>query len=71
MQPVCLFMIFCIVYTTILYNLIKDKLIALIESTYKRKGSPYLACNDRNAFLLRKTLKNIMLVPGLVLLKCM
>ena len=33
-----------------LYNLIKDKLIDLIESTFQREGSPYLACSDRNAF---------------------
>ena len=34
--------------------------IDLIERTFQREGSPYLACNNRNAFLLRKTLKNIM-----------
>ena len=37
--------------TTLPYNLIKDKLTDLIESTFQREGSPYLACNDRNAFL--------------------
>ena len=26
------------------------KLIDLIEKTFQREGSPYLACNDRNAF---------------------
>ena len=36
--------------TTLPHNLIKDKLIDLIERTYQREGSPYLACNDRNAF---------------------
>ena len=51
---------FSILYTTLPYNLIKDKLIDLIKRTIKREGSPYLACNDRNAFLLRKNLKNIM-----------
>ena len=30
--------------------LIKDKLIDLIERTFQREGSPYLACNDTNAF---------------------
>ena len=35
---------------TLPYNLIKDKLIDLIEKTFNREGSPYLACNDRNAF---------------------
>ena len=44
-------------YTTLLHNLIKYKLIDLIERTFQREGSPYLACNDRNAFLLRKNLK--------------
>ena len=44
-------------YTTLPHNLIKDKLIDLIERTFQREGSPYLACNSRNAFLLRKTLK--------------
>ena len=37
-------------YTTLPHNLIKDKLIDLIERTFNREGSPYLACNDRNAF---------------------
>ena len=41
---------FSTLYTTLPYNLIKDKLIALIESTLQREGSPYLAYNDRNAF---------------------
>ena len=47
-------------YTTLPHNLIKDKLIDLIERTFQREGSSYLACNDRNAFLLRENLKNIM-----------
>ena len=34
----------------LLYNLIKDKLIDLIERTFQREGSPNLACSDRNAF---------------------
>ena len=60
---------FSTLYTTLPHNLIKDKLIDLIERyklidlierTLQREGSPYLACNDRNAFLLQKNLKNIM-----------
>ena len=47
-------------FTTLPLNLIKEKLIDLIEKTLKREGSPYLAYNDRNAFLLQKNLKNIM-----------
>ena len=60
MRPVCLLMIFLSFYTTLPHNLIKDKLIDLNERTFQREGSPYLACNDRNAFLLQKNLKNIM-----------
>ena len=51
---------FSTLYTTLPHNLIKDKLIDLIERTFQRDGSPYLACNDRNSFLLQKNLKNIM-----------
>ena len=69
MRPVCLFMLFSTVYTTIPHNCIKDKRIDLIESTYKRKGYPHLACNDRKTFLLWKTLQNIMLGPLLGLVK--
>ena len=49
MRPVCLLMIFFILYPTLLHNLIKDKLIDLIERTFQREGSPNLACIDRNA----------------------
>ena len=41
---------FSTLYTTLPHNLIKDKLIDLIERAFQRDGSPYLACNDRNAF---------------------
>ena len=37
-------------YTTLPHNLIKEKLTELIEQTYNREGSLYLACNDKNAF---------------------
>ena len=46
---------FSTLYTTLPHNLIKDKLIDLIERTFNREGSPYLACNDRNIFNFRKT----------------
>ena len=46
---------FSTLYTTLPHNLIKDKLIGLIERTFNREGSPYLACNDRNIFNFRKT----------------
>ena len=42
---------FSTLYTTLPHNLIKDKLIDLIERTFQRESSPYLACNDRNDFL--------------------
>ena len=41
---------FSTLYTTLPHNLIKEKLINLIEWTFKRKGSPYIACNERQAF---------------------
>ena len=50
---------FSTLYTTLPHNLIKDKLIDLIVRTFNRECSPYLVCNDRNAFFLRKNLKNI------------
>ena len=51
---------FYTLYTNLPHNLIKVKLIDLIERTFNSKGSPYLACNDRNAFLLQKIAKNSM-----------
>ena len=36
--------------TTLPYNIIKEKLTELIEQTFNREGSLYLACNDKNAF---------------------
>ena len=41
--------LFSTVYTTLPQNLIKDKLIDLIERTFNRECSPYLAYTDRNA----------------------
>ena len=49
---------FSTLYTTLPHNLIKDKLIDLIERTFQREGSPYLACNDRNAFFTSEKHKN-------------
>ena len=37
---------FSTLYTTLPHNLIKEKLINLIEWTFKREGSPYIACNE-------------------------
>ena len=55
-------------YTTLPHNLIKDKLIDLIESTFQREGSPYLACSDRNAFFTSEKPKKI---SCMVVSKCM
>ena len=41
---------FSTLYTTLPHNLIKDKLIDLIERTFQREGSPYFACNVRYDF---------------------
>ena len=41
---------FSTLYTTLLHHLIKDKLIALIEHTFPREETPYLACNEERAF---------------------
>ena len=37
-------------YTSLPHNLIKEKIINLIESTFQRECSPYRADNDSNAF---------------------
>ena len=58
MRPICLLM-FSILYTTLPHNLIKDKLIDLIEKPFQREGSPYLAFNDRNAFFTSEKPKKI------------
>ena len=49
---------FSTLYTTLPHNLIKDKLIDLIERTFQREGSPYLVCKDRNAFFTSEKPKN-------------
>ena len=40
---------FSTLYITLPHNLIKEKLTELIEQTFNREGSLYLACNDKNA----------------------
>ena len=40
---------FSTLYTILPQNLIEEKLINLIEWTFKREGSPYIACNERQA----------------------
>ena len=50
---------FSTLYTTLPRNLIKEKLTELIEQTFNREGSLYLACNDKNAFFTSENLNNI------------
>ena len=50
---------FSTLYTTLPHNLIKEKLTELIEQTFNREGSLYLACNDKNAFFLLNNLNDI------------
>ena len=45
-----LYTTFSTLYTTLPNNVIKEKLINLIVCTFKREDSPYLACNERQAF---------------------
>ena len=46
---------FSTLYTTFPHNLIKEKLTELIQQTFNREGSLYLACNDKNAFFYFRT----------------
>ena len=41
---------FSTLYTILPHDLIKDKRMGLIERTFQREGSLYIACNDRTAF---------------------
>ena len=50
---------FSTLYTTLPHNLIKEKLINLIEWTFKREGSPYIACNERQAFFTSEDTNDI------------
>ena len=57
MHPVCLHTIF-LHYITLPHNLIKDKVVDLIERTFQREGSLYIAYNDRNAFFTSDAVRN-------------
>ena len=48
---------FSTLYTTLPHNLIKEKLINLIDWTFKREGSPYITCNERQAFFTSEDTK--------------
>ena len=45
-------------YTTWPHNVIKNKLVYLIERTFQRESSLYIACNDRNAFFTSDAVRN-------------
>ena len=60
---------FSTLFTTLPHNLIKEKLINLIEWTFKREGSPYIACNKRQALLLKELIFEFYL-PSLQLVLC-
>ena len=49
---------FSTLYTTLPYNLIKDKLVDLIERTFQRESSLYIAYNDGNAFFTSDAVRN-------------
>ena len=49
---------FSTLYTTLPHNLIKDKLVDLIERTFHREGSLYIACNDKNVFFTSDAVRN-------------
>ena len=49
---------FSTLYTTLPHNLIQDKLVDLIERTFQREGSLYIAYNDRNAFFTSDAVRN-------------
>ena len=54
---------FSTLYTTLPHNLIKEKLTELIEQTFNREGSLYLAYNDKNAFFTSEQPKRYKLWP--------
>ena len=49
--------------TTLPHYLIKEKLTKLIEQTFNRKGSLYLACNEKRAFFTSEQPKSYNLWP--------
>ena len=45
-------------YNTFPQNLIKHKVMDLIQSLFQREGSLYIACNDRHAFFTSEAVRN-------------
>ena len=50
---------FSTLYTTLPHSIIKEKLTELIEQTFNREDSLYLACNDKNALFRLNNLNHI------------
>ena len=44
------------------FDLIKEKLTELIEQTFSREGSHYLACNKKRAFFKKNTFGQPMVI---------
>ena len=59
MRPVCQLMIFPHSITLCPRTQSKEKIINLIEWTFKREGSPNIAFNERQAFSLLETQNDI------------
>ena len=53
---------FSTLHTTLSHNFIKDKLVDLIERIFQRKGSHYIACNNRHVFFSPLMQLNIMVL---------
>ena len=58
MHPVCLHTIFSTLYATLSHNLTSDKLVDLIERTFQREDSLYIACNDMIVFFTSDAVRN-------------
>ena len=54
----CLYMIFSTLYTTLPHHLIIDKLTDLINRTFIRESTQYLACNEECAFFTSDVYNN-------------
>ena len=55
---------FSTLYATMPHNLIKVKLMDLIERIFQREDSHYIACNDRHGFVT--SMQSEIIIYGLV-----
>ena len=60
----CLCMNFSTLYTSLPHHLLKDKLVNLINRTFIRKNTHYLACNEECSFFTPDVYKNYNLWSG-------